>query len=123
MFSWFSDLPVILNTMTHPMKTGLIFAVHFYSASGVLSVKWYKSSEVIHNSTKWRQNTQETTVNISIYGQLVETKGFQSRLIFNKTSHSQREYRVCVANNYGNVCKDIRHHDNDDEGIPIQYLL
>jgi hypothetical protein len=37
------------------MKTGSIFAVHFYSASGVLSVKWYNSSEVIHNSNKWRQ--------------------------------------------------------------------
>ena len=66
--------------------------------------------------------TQETTVNISIYGQLVETRGFESRLIFNKTSHSQREYRVCVANNYGKVCKDIRNAD-DDEGIPIQYLF
>ena len=106
------------------MKTGLIFAVHFYSASGILSVKWYKSSEVIHNSNKWRQDTQETTVNISIYGQLVETKGFESRLIFNKNSHSQREYRVCVANNYGKACKDIRHaDDDDDEGIPIQYLF
>ena len=119
----FSDLPVILNTTTQPMKTGVLFAVHFYSASGVLYVKWYKSSEVIQNSTKWRQNTQETTVYISIYGQLVETKDFQSRLIFNKTSHSQREYRVCVANNYGKVCKDIRHADDDKEGIPIQYLF
>ena len=66
--------------------------------------------------------TQETTVNISIYGQLVDTRGYDSRLIFNKTSHSQREYRVCVTNNYGKVCKDIRHAD-DDEGIPIQYLF
>ena len=105
------------------MKTGLLFAVHFYSASGVSYVKWYKSSEVINNSNKWRQDTQETTVNISIYEQLVETKGFVSRLIFNKTSHSQREYRVCVANNYGKVCKDIRHADDDKEGIPIQYLF
>ena len=104
------------------MKTGLIFAVHFYSASGVLSVKWYNNSEVIHNSNKWRQDTQESTANISIYGQLVETRGFESRLIFNKTSHSQREYRVCVANNYGKACKDIRHAD-DEEGIPIQYLF
>ena len=119
----FSDQPVILNTTTQPMKTGLLFAVHFYSASGVLYVKWYKSSEVIHNSNKWRQDTQETTVNISIYEQLVKTKGFVSRLIFNKTSHSQREYRVCVANNYGKVCKDIRHADDDKEGIPIQYLF
>jgi hypothetical protein len=113
---------VILNTTTHQMKTGLIFAVHFYSASGVLSVKLYNNSEVIHNSNKWRQDTKESTANISIYGQLVETRGFESRLIFNKTSHSQREYRVCVANNYGKVCKDIRHAD-DDEGIPIQYLF
>jgi hypothetical protein len=119
----FSDLPVILNTTTRPMKTGLLFAVHFYSASGVSYVKWYKSSEVINNSNKWRQDTQETTVNISIYEQLVETKGFVSRLIFNKTSHSQREYRVCVANNHGKVCKDIRHADDDKEGIPIQYLF
>ena len=120
---WFSDLPVILNTTTQPMKTDLLFAVHFYSASGVLYVKWYKSSEVIHNSNKWRQDTQETTVNISIYGQLVETKGFVSRMIFNKTNHSQIEYRVCVVNNYGKVCKDIRHADDDKEGIPIQYLF
>jgi hypothetical protein len=119
----FSDLPVILNTTTRPMKTGLLFAVQFYSASGVSYVKWYKSSEVINNSNKWRQDTQETTVNISIYEQLVETKGFVSRLIFNKTSHSQREYRVCVANNHGKVCKDIRHADDDKEGIPIQYLF
>ena len=104
------------------MKTGLIFAEHFYSTSGVLSVKWYNSSEVIHNSNKWRQDTQETTVNISIYGQLVETRGFESRLIFDKTNHSQREYRVGVANNYGKVCQDIRHAD-DDECIPIQYLF
>ena len=62
---------MILNTTTHPMKTGLIFPVPFYSTSGVLSVKWYQRSEVIHNSNKWRQDTQETTVNISIYGQLV----------------------------------------------------
>jgi hypothetical protein len=41
-------------------------------------------------------------------------------MIFNKTSHSQREYRVCVANNYGKVCKDIRHADDDEKGIPIQ---
>jgi hypothetical protein len=114
---------VILNTTSQPMKPGVLFAVHFYSASGVLYVKWYKSSEVIHNSNKWHQDTQEKTVNISIYGQLVETKGFVSRLIFNKTSHSQREYRVCVANNYGQVCKDIRHADDDEEGIPIQYLF